>query len=194
MDFVQAANYTRGRGGVAADLLVIHTAQTPPADHAAHAVASFFQHQEPSPNGSSGHVTVGATDTCQSVLLADKAWGAPGANTRGLHLELIAWAEWSPAEWAANDALLTWGASIVAQWVGLSKFVGRPIPVRRLAPSEVAAGVSGICGHIDVTHAYPGQGTHTDPGPWFPWQTFLDKVSWWVSQFEVNGWPPLGMR
>jgi hypothetical protein len=49
------------------------------------------------------------------------------------------------------------------------------IPIRKVTPGELAAGVKGICGHLDVTNAW-GQGDHTDPGVGFPWATFISYV------------------
>jgi hypothetical protein len=38
--------------------------------------------------------------------------------------------------------------------------------------------VKGICGHADITAAFPqDHGTHTDPGASFPWSTFLGYVA-----------------
>jgi hypothetical protein len=38
--------------------------------------------------------------------------------------------------------------------------------------------VKGICGHADITAAFPqDHGTHTDPGANFPWSTFLGYVA-----------------
>src|SRR5438034_2583294 len=51
------------------------------------------------------------------------------------------------------------------------------IPVRKIGPRDVAAGVKGICGHADITLAFPqDNGDHTDPGAQFPWATFIRYV------------------
>jgi peptidoglycan hydrolase-like protein with peptidoglycan-binding domain len=51
------------------------------------------------------------------------------------------------------------------------------IPMVKLSPSQVAEGSRGICGHGDITLAFPDDhGTHYDPGPNFPWATFLGYV------------------
>lgn len=51
------------------------------------------------------------------------------------------------------------------------------IPVRKITAAEVAAGVKGICGHGDITAAFPqDNGDHTDPGAQFPWSTFISYV------------------
>lgn len=51
------------------------------------------------------------------------------------------------------------------------------LPVRKLTASDVAAGAKGICGHLDITAAFPqDHGDHTDPGASFPWATFIGYV------------------
>jgi hypothetical protein len=51
------------------------------------------------------------------------------------------------------------------------------IPIRKITPAQAADGVKGILGHGDVTKAFPAdKGTHTDPGPNFPWSDFLAMV------------------
>jgi N-acetyl-anhydromuramyl-L-alanine amidase AmpD len=50
------------------------------------------------------------------------------------------------------------------------------VPVRRLTVEQVRAGVlAGVCGHTDVSLAFR-KSTHTDPGPTFPWESFLVAV------------------
>jgi hypothetical protein len=55
-------------------------------------------------------------------------------------------------------------------------------PVVRLTPAQVRAAwdggkVRGICGHTDITKAFPeDHGTHYDPGPNFPWTAFLSRI------------------
>jgi N-acetyl-anhydromuramyl-L-alanine amidase AmpD len=51
------------------------------------------------------------------------------------------------------------------------------LPVQKINASQVAAGVRGICGHADITAAFPQDGgDHTDPGAAFPWATFIGYV------------------
>jgi len=49
------------------------------------------------------------------------------------------------------------------------------IPVRRLTTSQLRGGEYGFAGHGDITEAF-GEGTHTDPGPGFPWDVLLARV------------------
>jgi hypothetical protein len=47
----------------------------------------------------------------------------------------------------------------------------------RAAWDNFPSGPKGIVGHVDCTKAYPEDGgDHTDPGPEFPWDVFLDLV------------------
>jgi N-acetyl-anhydromuramyl-L-alanine amidase AmpD len=56
------------------------------------------------------------------------------------------------------------------------------IPIKKISPTDVrnswySNGTGGICGHGDVTVAFPeDHGTHTDPGPMFPWSKFISYV------------------
>jgi len=51
------------------------------------------------------------------------------------------------------------------------------LPVRKIGAQDVRNGVTGICGHADITAAFPqDHGDHTDPGLTFPWSTFISYV------------------
>jgi N-acetyl-anhydromuramyl-L-alanine amidase AmpD len=50
------------------------------------------------------------------------------------------------------------------------------IPVVRLGPADLLKSERGICGHLDATRAYPGSGTHVDPGPRWPWDQYLELI------------------
>lgn len=51
------------------------------------------------------------------------------------------------------------------------------IPIRKLTAGQIRAGERGICGHIDITAAFPEDGgDHSDPGANFPWAKFLSYV------------------
>lgn len=49
------------------------------------------------------------------------------------------------------------------------------VPIRKIGPATLKAGGEGICGHDDVRDAW-GQTDHWDPGPYFPWNTFIKMV------------------
>ncbi len=111
----------------------------------------------------------------------DTAWCAPNANADGLHIELTGYARQTRAQWldAFSLATLKNAAKVAAAWV--KKY---NIPIKHLTPAQVRAGQKGFCAHVDVTKAYPGTGSHTDPGVGFPWDKFLALV-----KAEVDGKP-----
>lgn len=49
------------------------------------------------------------------------------------------------------------------------------IPVRKLSTAQVKNGMSGICGHDNVSDAFH-QSDHDDPGPYFPWDKFIAAI------------------
>ena len=178
--FIQARNYTPCAERLV-DLIVIHTAETLEAPKVALGVANFFRNQKAGPDGSSAHYAVDNLRVVQCVKDHDIAWAAPGANRNGLHIEHAGRAAQNAKEWADpySTAMLKLSAVLAAEKAG---YYG--IPVRRLTPAQLKAGLLGFCGHIDVTRAFPG-GSHVDPGPAFPWTRYLSCVR----SFQRGVWP-----
>lgn len=50
------------------------------------------------------------------------------------------------------------------------------VPKVRLSVNDLKAGKHGICGHVDVSYAFR-QTDHSDPGPNFPWDKFMEIVT-----------------
>lgn len=153
-------------------LVIVHTMESPEKPGTARSVARWFA--GPNRPTASAHVCVDASEAIRCVRDEDAAWAAPGANKDGLHVELAGRAGQTDAEW--NDAesigILRRGAEVVAEWC-----MRHSLPMLRLSPEDVANGASGICGHVDVTKAFPeAHGTHWDPGPRFPWDLFIGMV------------------
>ncbi|GIV00833.1 MAG: hypothetical protein KatS3mg014_2448 [Actinomycetota bacterium] len=185
--FVQARNYTPVTGHRPARLVVIHTMEAPEKPDTAEAVARWFA--GPHAPRASAHLCVDADSVVQCVRLRDVAWAAPGANRDGVQIELAGRAAQGAAGWRDpySQAVLRWASCAVAELVALSRFAGQPIPVRHVTATEIVAGKSGICGHVDVTRAYH-RSTHTDPGPDFPWPDFLTMVAWWLPRIDRIDW------
>lgn len=171
MDLIAARNYTRAaRGSVR--LICIHSMEAPEKPGTARAVAKWFA--GPLAPQASAHYCVDALEVVQCVRDEDVAWAAPGANRDGLHIELAGYASQTAADWsdAYSTAELQRAAKLCAElalkWV---------IPIQKLTVEQVRdTRTKGFCGHIDVTHAFPKIGTHTDPGANFPWDHFLALV------------------
>ena len=168
-------NYTKGRVKPIR-LVVIHTEESQEIKGSAKRVAQWFAGS--SQPDASAHITVDDTNWVQVVADTDTAWGAPGANQDGLHAELAGTASQTPAQWADaySASMLNILAKKVAQWCKTYN-----IPAVHLTPAQVADGKTrGICGHIDVTKAFPilakKYGAHSDPGKDFPWTLFIENV------------------
>ncbi len=150
-------------------LVVIHTAECREADpNAAENLASWdagtFAPQ------ASWHYAVDRNSVTQSVRDTDEAWHANQANGRGIGIEHAGFAAQTAAEWADADS-----SAILLRSAGLLARLARrwSIPLVRLTPQQILAGLPGICGHADVNVAYQNKGGHTDPGPSFPWTEYL---------------------
>lgn len=153
------------------DLVVVHDTEsmldTVGLDTGALVVAGF---QASTDRPSSYHRI---TDSARTVLmLPDEAtaFGAKGANGRGLHVSLamrvVDWRDTRAIARVRRDLAVERTAQVVAEWCKRYR-----IPVRRITRAQFLAGVAGIVAHADVD---PGR--RSDPGPLFPWDAFLTRV------------------
>ncbi len=153
-------------------LIVIHTTEGSEGPSSAEDGAAYDQRRT---DGTSCHFFCDSDSTIQCVRTADIAHAArTQGNRRGIQYELCGRAGQGTAGWAdaASQGTLRQAARQCARD---AKRWG--IPVRHLSVAQVAAGEKGFSGHCDITRAFPqDNGTHTDPGPDFPWSLFLDMV------------------
>ena len=181
--FVQPRAWGSGRDGRSVQYVVIHyTAGSERATSAEDGAAYDARRTD----GTSCHYFHDQNSTVQCVLTRDRANSALYRGNRlGIQHELCGTAQ-TRAQWldAASDATLWRAARQTAR--DCRKY---GLPVRRLSVAEVraawyapaAARPRGICGHVDVTYAYPEDGgDHTDPGAGFPWDVFLERVAGYV--------------
>lgn len=174
MTFVRAAHYGLGRAEPPS-VVIVHTTETDQKAGAEAIVAAFF-HNQPADtaNPTSAHGVVGANSLIRCVLDGDTAYqcGTHG-NRIGLGLEHIGHAAMTVAQWDTpyTTAMLTLSAGQIAEWCRTYS-----IPVVKLTPADLLAGKRGICGHIDITHAWPADTTHTDPGTSWPWAQHLELI------------------
>jgi N-acetyl-anhydromuramyl-L-alanine amidase AmpD len=168
--FVKARHFTHVEGRRAVRLIVIHDMEFPETANAAEVIARDFATSD---RVASAHLCVDSDSIVQCVLDNDVAFAAPGANKDGIHIELTGFAKQTREQWLDpfGVLLLDRGADAAAQYC--LKF---DIPVRKLTNDELAdTSQRGFVGHLQVTQVFK-KGDHTDPGPNFPWDFFLERV------------------
>ncbi len=146
-------------------VVIIHATDNPTATAAQEA---SYAHTRPAAGATSAHFYVDGTGALGSVTLDQHAWGAlRNGNAISWQVEICGRSGALPAGAVARAATLV---------CALCDLGG--IPLVKLTPAQVAGGARGICGHADITAAYPQDGgTHTDPG-WtaLNWANFIDQV------------------
>lgn len=156
-------------------LVVIHDMEYPEKMTAAEEVAKYFQNPldaSKQPVKASAHICVDADSIVQCVKDRNVAYAAPGANSDGIQIECAGYGRQTRVEWLDkySTQLLLKAAEATALY--LRKFY---LPTQLLTAAQVRAGSPGITGHMMVSQAY-GESDHTDPGPNFPWDIFMNFV------------------
>jgi N-acetyl-anhydromuramyl-L-alanine amidase AmpD len=147
-----------GKRTAKVDVIVVHTTE----GSAASALAWFGMDHAPSGKGpSSAHYIVSRTGKVTQVVPEDRiAWHASDSavNGRSIGIECEGAAA-KPETWTPEllSALVTLSAQVVNRY---------GIAVQR--------GTPGIIGHSDVAAA--ARTGKVDPGPHFPWLTYLERV------------------
>lgn len=182
--FVQARHYRKGRTAPAR-LWVVHDMEAPERIDTAESCARFFATTSVV---ASANVCADSDSLVGSVDWDDTAWHAPGVNYESWGVEHAGYARQIRAEWLDPYGVLMLDRS-ARLFVEVGLAAG--IPAVRVGPDEIRAGASGICGHWDVTKAFPERGDgHWDPGPEFPWDWFLDRIASYVGAPVTTGPPP----
>jgi hypothetical protein len=169
--FVQARNYHAGRAAKIR-LGVIHVGITPETITQAEAMVDFAASKNA--RIASFHLAADPDSLARGVHDWDTAFGAPGANADGLHMEQAGQVQ-DRAGWTDATSLKMireQTARGVKSWHDLYG-----LPLVHLSLAQVAdRRTKGFCGHYDVTKGIPAAGgTHTDPdgGSGFPWDVLF---------------------
>lgn len=181
--------YGRGRDGKGVRLSVIHYTAGAEGRTSAEDGNAYDKRRT---DGTSCHAFHDRDSTVQEVDRADRSNSAYSKGNRlGIHHELCGTVQ-TRAQWfdEASDPTLWRAARAVAQ-----DCVDFQLEPRRLTVPEVRAawysypnGPRGICGHVDITYAFPEDGgNHTDPGAQFPWDVFIERVK--IGIAELTGAP-----
>jgi N-acetyl-anhydromuramyl-L-alanine amidase AmpD len=174
--FVPAKWFTPGPRRCPITVLVIHDMEAPEGPKTAENVASYFKDpkdKDGNPVKASAHYNVDSDSIVCSVKDEDIAWHAPGANSNGIGIEHAGYARQTREEWLDeySTATLKRSAKLVAELC-----IKYGIPVKWLTVDELKANQSGICGHVDITNAFNGGKGHTDPGPGWPRDIYIQWV------------------
>jgi N-acetyl-anhydromuramyl-L-alanine amidase AmpD len=174
--FVPARHFKKVEGRRAVRLIVIHDMEFPETKDAAEVIARDFATTS---TQKSAHICVDSDSIVQCVRDNDVAFAAPGANSDGIQIELTGFAKQTREQWLDpyGVLLLERGADATAQYC-----LKYDIPVRRLDDAQLAGKSSkGIVSHAQVSKVFK-KSDHTDPGPNFPWDFFLDRVKHHVAR------------
>lgn len=166
--FIQAVKFTPGRIKPI-QLIVLHDMEAPEKGGTARNVAHYFATTAPA----SAHFCVDNAEIIQCVHLSDTAWQCKNANANGIGIEHAGYASQSRDQWEDeySTAMLDLSAQLVA---GLCKKYGIPAARAVFAgPQNPSVITPGFALHRDV----PLHGSHTDPGPGFPFDDYLASVA-----------------
>jgi hypothetical protein len=165
--------------------VVMHSTEGPTAE----AAARYFE--QPSSGGSSNLVL--DDNTCFRVL-GDHVipWGAPPLNTLGFHVEQAGYASWSREEWLRHSRTVqraAYKAALRCKWYRIPPVLLDVENLRKDFGDAPVAGVpahpgplrGGIVTHATVSDAYH-ESDHTDPGPGWPADTFVELVRGYLKQ------------
>jgi peptidoglycan hydrolase-like protein with peptidoglycan-binding domain len=150
------------RNGKRVRLVVVHTAE---GARTVESLGAFFKDRN---RQVSSHVGIDDKRIETYVDPERQAFTLRSGNAISENAELCGFAAWSREEWLEEHHRML---ELTAEWIA-DRCLERDIPVRKLTPPEVAAGEAGVIGHIDWTKGMH-EGTHTDPGPGFPWDVVM---------------------
>lgn len=168
LPFVRCRWY-RPTNGRIIDYVVIHDMEFPERPDSAEWCANFFAVTD---KQASTHFAVDNDSAIRCAWDNDVTYGANGVNHNGLHIELAGYAAQSEAEWHDDYsiAVLIKAASLTAALCARYN-----VPVQYVDAFGLQSGVRGITTHREAERAFP-YGGHTDPGPNFPINQFIEAV------------------
>lgn len=170
LPFVQAKNYTpASRKPSDIKWIVLHAMQAPERLTTAEGTANYFATTSVK---ASAHFNCDADSTVQSVRLKDVAYGAPGANKSGVHIEQAGYSEQSAVDWSDEFSQKMLRGQVAPLVAKLAVACG--IPIRFVDAAALKRGENGITTHHECSKAFGGD--HWDPGGAYPMGQLLDLV------------------
>jgi len=173
IEFLPSPNRDVGRSGKRIAWIILHTTEG--------GFTSSVNWLRNPASQASAHYVVGRDNPSEPVRIVqlvregDTAWtaGNLAVNQASINIEMVGYSRRNPpVEAAVLDATVRLVADICRRY---------GIPVQRVTRTDILAGKPGIAGHVDVPNPRdPSKGGglegHTDPGPYFPWEQFLNQV------------------
>lgn len=156
---------SESRQGTRISLISVHTSE------GATTAAGLMHFLDQPGVEASYHVLVDDSTTIRYLPDDVAVWAMLSGNHRSVQVCLTGFARWPRSEWLAHDGMLRRAAAVVWDWC-----LAHNLPPVKLTPAQVGADFSGVCGHWDWTLG-KRDGTHTDPGPNFPWDVFIRYVN-----------------
>lgn len=174
LPFVQARGFTAGRPDGPPIWIVVHDMEASETLTRAEDTAAYFANPSDGRRVSS-HYCVDADSVVQCVDLDDSAWtvGNREGNNLGINWEFSGFARQTRSEW-----LDPFSRSMFAAMAPYARADARRfhIPLQRRTVAELRAKLPGVTSHNDLRLAFGGT-THTDPGPSFPWDVFMQVLA-----------------
>lgn len=141
--------------------LVLHDIESTNETGAAEGAGAWFENRAVQ---ASAHYGIDNNSIQCYLALSRIAWGAPGANQNGVHIEQMGVARWTRDQWM-DHARPTLDRCAWLLW-RLHRRLPH-VPLRVLTDADVRAHHHGIVTHRQLTRVL-GVGTHTDPGTGYP--------------------------
>lgn len=169
--FVQAraSNYAPGRQGYRPLWFIIHCTDT---DYQDNYPANLGRYWSTTDTQVSVHFAASDTMVYQYVDCNDTAYQCrnPG-NLRGIGVEMVGKSSWGRNEWLAHKRMFRNVATLCA---AVSARYGLKCVPDLLTGAQLRTRNSGLSCHKDMSLTF--QGTHTDPGPNFPWDFLFSEL------------------
>lgn len=148
--------------------IVLHSTVSDTYCGGARAIASYFQNPT---YVSSAHYAVDPCEVIQMVYDNTVAWH-DGTNNNSIGIEMCEHPSQDIGRWSSDEHqdMLERTADLTRQLC-----LAYGVPLRRINADQIRAGEEGICGHDDMSAAYPENSSHWDPGA-FPWDQFMNLV------------------
>lgn len=155
------------RGGTKVIWVAVHTAE------GSRTVQSLYAYFAQASTQASSHAGIDDDELAQGpswVPYDRAAWTLRNGNARSDNAEVCGFSSWSRAEWLRHGGML----ALTAKWIA-QRCRARGIPIVHLTAAQVGRNMPGVIGHVDYTRG-TGDGTHTDPGPNFPWDVVIARA------------------